>query len=134
MSNPVLKTCPKTSKTFPKPFPRRPPLPPTLCHFRDYSPKIRPSVEFFSFFIDFWHTSKIIKKSQSSKHCQLPQKSDPDRPKVDFGMTFAVHLGIDFHEIFDFVIICENHQNAFKQSISVGSAHPKSYIFSLNFD
>ena len=58
----------------------------------------------------------------------------PDRPKVDFGMTLGVHLGIDFHEIQDFVIICVNHQNAFKQSISVGSAHPKSYIFSLNFD
>ena len=58
----------------------------------------------------------------------------PDRPKVDFGMTFGVHLGIDFHEILDFVKICVNHQNAFKQSISVGSAHPKSYIFSLNFN
>ena len=34
-------------------------------------------------------------------------------------MTFGVHLGIDFHEILDFVIICVNHQNAFKQNISV---------------
>ena len=45
-------------------------------------------------------------------------------------MTFGVHLGIDFHEIFDFVIICENHRNAYIQSISVGSAHAKSHIFS----
>ena len=49
-------------------------------------------------------------------------------------MTFGVNLGIDFHEILDFVIICVNHQNAFIQSISVGSAHPKSHIFSLNFN
>ena len=49
-------------------------------------------------------------------------------------MTFGVYLGIDFHEILDFVIICVNHQNAFIQSISVGSAHPKSHIFSLNFN
>ena len=49
-------------------------------------------------------------------------------------MTFGIHLGIDFHEILDFVIIYVNHQNAFIQSISVGSAHPKSHIFSLNFD
>ena len=34
-------------------------------------------------------------------------------------MTFGVHLGIDFHEILDFVKICVNHQFAFKQSISV---------------
>ena len=56
----------------------------------------------------------------------------PDRPNVDFGMTLGIHLGIDFYEILDFVKICANHQNAFKQSISVGLAHPKSYIFSKN--
>ena len=49
-----------------------------------------------------------------------------DRPNGDFGMTFGLHLGIDVHEIPDFVIICVNHQNAFIQSISVGSA-PVSY-------
>ena len=43
----------------------------------------------------------------------------PDRPKVDFGMTFGIHLGMDFHEILDFIIICENHRNAYIQSISV---------------
>ena len=53
----------------------------------------------------------------------------PDRPKVDFGMTFGVHLGIDFHEILDFVIICENHRNVYIQSISVSSAHSKPHIF-----
>ena len=37
-------------------------------------------------------------------------------------MTFGVHLGIDFHEILDFVIICENHRNAYIQSIWVGFA------------
>ena len=38
------------------------------------------------------------------------------------------------NETLDFVIICQNHQNAFIQSISLGSAHPKSHISSLNFD
>ena len=58
----------------------------------------------------------------------------PDRPNVDFGTTFGIHLGIDFHKILDFVTICVNHQNACIQNISVGSAHPKSHIFSLNFN
>ena len=44
-------------------------------------------------------------------------------------MTLGVHLGIDFHEILDFVIICENHPNAYIQSIWVGSAHSKPHIF-----
>ena len=36
-------------------------------------PKCRPFFEFCRFF----YTSKIIKKSRSSKYCQKPQKSDP---------------------------------------------------------
>ena len=50
----------------------------------------------------------------------------PDRPKVDFKMTFGVHLAIDFHEILIFLEICVNHQNAFKQSIWEGSALSQS--------
>ena len=49
-------------------------------------------------------------------------------------MTFGVHLGIDFHEILDFVIICENHPNAYIQSIWVGSAHSKPHIFRPKFN
>ena len=49
-------------------------------------------------------------------------------------MTFGVHLGIDFHEILDFVIICENHPNAYIQSIWVGSAPSKPHIFQPKLD
>ena len=49
-------------------------------------------------------------------------------------MTFGIHLGIDFHEILDFVIICENHPNAYIQSIWVGSAHSKPHIFRPKFN
>ena len=49
-------------------------------------------------------------------------------------MTFGVHLGIDFHEILDFVIICENHPNAYIQNIWVGSAHSKPHIFRPKFN
>ena len=94
----------------------------------------RPSVELFSFLVDFLHTPKLIKNLIPQNTAQNLKSRTPDRPKADFLMTFGVHLGIDFHEILDFVKICVNHQNAFKQSISVGSAHPKSYIFSLNFN
>ena len=80
------------------------------------------------------HIPKLIKNRIPQNIAKNLKSRTPDRPKVDFGMTFGVHLGIDFHEILHFVKICVNHQNAFKQSISVGSAHPKSHIFSLNFD
>ena len=49
-------------------------------------------------------------------------------------MTLGVHLGIDFHEILDFVIICENHRNAYIQSISVSSAHSTPHISRPKFN
>ena len=93
-----------------------------------------PQAELFSFLVDFLHIPKLIKNRIPQNTAKNLKSRTPDRPKVDFGMTFGVHLGIDFHEILDFVKICVNHQNAFKQSISVGSAHPKSHIFSYFFD
>ena len=109
-------------------------MPPTLPKICADSPRGRPSAELFSFLVDFLHIPKLIKNRIPQNTAKNLKSRTPDRPNVDFGMTFGVHLGIDFHEILDFVKICVNHQNAFKQSISVGSAHPKSYIFSLNFD
>ena len=90
--------------------------------------------QFFAKYYQIFADRKCIKNRIPQNSAKNLKSRTPDRPNVDFGMTFGVHLGIDFHEILDFVKICVNHQNAFKQSISVGSAHPKSYIFSLNFD
>ena len=131
MSNPVLKTCSQTSQNR---FPGPPPYSPTRPQKSPKASFGRPSVELFSFLVDFCTPQKSLKKCIPQNTAKNLKSRTPDRPNVDFGMTFGVHLGIDFHEILDFVIICVNHQNAFIQSISVGSAHPKSHIFSLNFD
>ena len=104
-------------------------------------PRAAPADSQFAFKSQFFTKNCKIFVDRNCIKNRIPQNTaknlksrTPDRPNVDFGMTFGVHLGIDFHEILDFVKICVNHQNAFKQSISVGSAHPKSYIFSLNFN
>ena len=81
------------------------------------------------FLIDFWRTQKSSKNRNPQNTAKNLKSQTPDRPNGDFGMTFGVHLGIDFHEILDFVIICENHRNAYIQSISVSSAHSKPHIF-----
>ena len=131
MSDPVLKTCPKTSQNR---FPGLPPLPPTRPEITSRIAFGRPSVELLSILVDFLHIPKLIQNRIPQNITQNLKSWTPDRPNIDFGMTFGIHLGTDFPEILDFVIICVNHQNAFIQSISVGSAHPKSYIFALNFD
>ena len=109
-------------------------MPPTLPKTIIQNTFGRPSVELLSFLVDFLHIPKLIKNRIPQNTAKNLKSRTPDRPNVDFGMTFGVHLGIDFHEILDFIKICVNPQNAFKQSISVGSAHPKSHIFSLKFD
>ena len=50
---------------------------------------------------------------ENSSKNQTPQKPSrnlksrtPDRPKVDFVLTFGINFGMDFHEILDFFIIC----------------------------
>ena len=93
-----------------------------------------PECQTYTVLVDFCAPQKSSKNNLPKKLPQNLKSRTPARPSVDFGITFGVHLGIDVHEILDFVIICENHRNAFIQSISVGSAHPKSHIFSLNFD
>ena len=43
----------------------------------------------------------------------------PDRQKVDFGIDFGTLLVSFFHEFFDSLIKCANHQNAFIHNSSV---------------
>ena len=94
----------------------------------------RPSVELLPFFVDLCTLQKSSKNRILQNTAKNLTSRTPDRPNVDFGMTFGIHLGIDFHEILDFVIICENHRNAYIQSISVSSAHSKPHIFRPKLD
>ena len=93
-----------------------------------------PKCRTFVFFVDFCTLQKSSKNRILQNTAKNLKSRTPDRPNVDFGMTFGVHLGIDFHEILDFVIICENHRNAYIQSISVSSAHSKPHIFRPKFN
>ena len=56
---------------------------------------------------------KFIKNKTPQKTAQSLKSRTPDRPNIDLGVTFGVHFGIDFHKILDFVIIRENHPNAY---------------------
>ena len=68
---------------------------------------------FFRFLGDFCTPQKSYKKRLPKNMPQNLKNRTPDHPNVDFGITFGVHLGIDFNEVPDFVIICVNHWNAF---------------------
>ena len=132
--NSSAKTCPKTNKTARKVLPRTTASaadPPRNSPESCFGPQVPRT-----FFIFYWflHTSKIFKNRIPQKTAKNLKSRTLDRPNGDFGMTFGVHLGIDFHEILDFVIICENHRNAYIQSISVGSAPSKSHIFRPKFN
>ena len=134
MSNSSAKPCPRTCKTARKTLPRTTALladPPKMgAPFSFWPPKCRT----FVIFGRFWHTSKIIKNRIPQNTAKNVKSRTLDRPNGDFGMTFGVHLGIDFHEILDFVLICENHRNVYIQNISVSSAHTKSHIFRPKFN
>ena len=102
MRNSSAKTYPKTRKNARKALPRTtasaadpPKMGAGFCH---WPPKCRT----FVIFGRFWHTSKIIKNRIPQNTAKNLKSRTPDRPNGDFGMTFGVHLGIDFHEILDF--------------------------------
>ena len=61
-------------------------------------------LDLLSFLVDFLHTPKLIKNRIPQNTTKNLKSRTPDRPKVDFWMTFGVHLGIDFHEILVFII------------------------------
>ena len=77
---------------------------------------------------------KLIKNQTPQKPSQNLKSRTPDRPNLDFGLTFGVHFGIDFHEILDFLIISKNHRNAYIYSILEGLAPSKSHNFSPKFN
>ena len=51
----------------------------------------RPSVELFLFFIDFYTLQKSLKNHIPQNTAKNLKSRTPDRPNVDFGITFAVH-------------------------------------------
>ena len=57
----------------------------------------RPSGELLRFLADFCTPQNSLKKRIPKKMPQHMKSRTPDRPNVDFGITFGVHLGIDFH-------------------------------------
>ena len=89
------------------PYPPTHPAKPSETHLADR--KMPKSEIFGRLFAD----QKLIKNQTPQKRIQNLKSRTPDRPNVDFGITFGVHLGIDVHEILDFVIISENHRNAY---------------------
>ena len=76
-------------------------------------PFFSPSAEFFEFFIDFYTLQKSSKNRILQNIAKNLKSRTPERPNVDFGVTFGVNFCIDFHEILEFLIINENHRNAY---------------------
>ena len=56
---------------------------------------------------------KLIENLTPQKASQNLKNLTPERPNVDFGVTFGVNFCKDFHEILEFLIINENHRNAY---------------------
>ena len=77
-----------------------PPPPGSTAHSAPpcaHSPCGRPKPPTLAFLIDFCTPQKSSKKRLPENIPQNLKSRTPDRPNVDFGITFGVHLGIDFH-------------------------------------
>ena len=58
------------------------------------------------FLADFLLIENSLKNLTPQKRTQNLKSRTPDRPNVDFVLTFGIIFGMDFHEILDFFIIC----------------------------
>ena len=97
VSNSSAKICPKTCKTARKALPRTtasaadPPWnSPEIC----LGPQVPRTFFIFSFFFTPKNSLKNHVPQNDPKNLK---RRIPDRPNVDFCITFNVHLGIDFH-------------------------------------
>ena len=128
----VRQFCQTLSQNFPKQVPggsascRRPSAlgPPSCAIGLPFAPKSQIFAKYCQIFAD----RKCIKNRIPQNSAKNLKSRTPDRPNIDLFMIFGIHLGIDFHEILDFVIIFENHPNAYIQSIWEGSALPEFHI------
>ena len=81
-------------------------VPPTLPQICAHSPRGRPKPPTLSILSRLFAVRKLIKNQTLQKPSQNLKIRTPDRPKVDFVLTFGINFGKDFHEILDFFIIC----------------------------
>ena len=73
----------------------------------------RPMLPALSILSRLFADRKLIENETPQKPSQNLKSRAPDRPNFDFGLTLDVHFNIDVHENLDFVIISENHRNAY---------------------
>ena len=83
-----------------------PPCPPTLPKITAVAPVGRPKPPTLLILGRLFAVRKLIKNQTLQKPSQNLKSRTPDRPKVDFVITFGINFGMDFHEILDFFIIC----------------------------
>jgi hypothetical protein len=83
-----------------------PPCPPTLLKITAVAHDCRPKPPTLSILSRLFAVRKLIKNQTLQKPSQNLKSRTPDRPKVDFVLTFGINFGMDFHEILDFFIIC----------------------------
>ena len=88
-----------------------PPLPPTLPKVAGLFALGRPMSPSLSILSRLFADRKLIKNQTPQKPSQNLKSRTPDRPNLGFGLAFGSILAWLFHEILDFVIICENHRN-----------------------
>ena len=82
---------------------RPPPYPPTLPKRILQTPFWPPEAATFSNFGRLFADQKSIKNQTLQKATQNLKSLTLERPNVDFGTTFGIHFGKDFHDFSAFV-------------------------------
>ena len=102
MSNPVLKTCPKTSQNR---FPGLPPLPPTRPEITSRIAFGRPSVELLSILVDFLHIPKLLKNRIPQNTAKNLKSRTPDHPNIDSLRSAHARRPICTLRIYTFLVL-----------------------------
>ena len=97
----------------------RPQIPANFAFGTSLAASFRFGAAFFRLLVDFWMPQKSYKKRLQKNMPQNLQSRAPDHQNVDFGIDFGTLLASFFHQFFDSLIKCANHQNAFVHSSSV---------------
>ena len=97
----------------------RPQIPANFAFGTSLAASFRFGAAFFRLLVDFWMPQKSYKKRLQKNMPQNLQSRAPDHQNVDFGIDFGTLLASFFHQFFDSLIKCVNHQNAFVHNSSV---------------
>ena len=73
-----------------------PPCPPTLPKICVHSPGGRPKPPTLSILSRLFAVRKLIKNQTPQNSSQNLKSRTPDRPNLDFGLTFGIHFGMEF--------------------------------------